>query len=302
MCGISFLWVAGFPGLDDCASIGNAEPIVCRSVHSVVISPLLPERRACARSTRPALGRFVLETLPHVDGAALLEVNFVHQCSHEINTSAMVGLDILDNPRKRDGLVVAVSSACIGVSPASTNNLSSSCRLKPGYVYEIVISVPARRRTPIICARWTSSSIFAYSRFLIAMYSGVRYFVSMPFSGVHHCNSSAETYCILGSGLKHKYFFFSDQENRFAPGRNRHRIGDCLFAAFRCSARFQSLHGREMDLCNAMELWRSLWRAKYLARDNPGFAGQLLDGHGHMFVQIYALEGFDVFGTRIDYD
>src|ERR1700730_785444 len=30
---------------------------------------------------------------------------------------------VFDNPRKSEGLVVAVSSACIGVSPASTNNL-----------------------------------------------------------------------------------------------------------------------------------------------------------------------------------
>src|SRR3984957_17757495 len=31
-------------------------------------------------------------------------------------------------------------------------------------------------------------------------------------------------------------------------------------------------------------------------------AAKLLDGHGHMFFLIYALEGFDVFGTRIDHD
>jgi hypothetical protein len=43
-----------------------------------------------------ALDRFAFETLAHVDlGAALLEPNFVHQCSHEVNTSAMVTLDIL---------------------------------------------------------------------------------------------------------------------------------------------------------------------------------------------------------------
>ena len=57
-----------------------------------------------------------------------------------------------------------------------------------------------------------------------------------------------------------------------------------------------------MDLCNAMELWRSLRGANYLARYNPVLAGKLLDGNGHMFVQIYAREGFNVFGTRIDYD
>jgi len=51
-----------------------------------------------------------------------------------------------------------------------------------------------------------------------------------------------------------------------------------------------------------MELPRSPRGANYLARYNLAFAGQLPDGHGHMFVQIYALEGFDVFGTRIDYD
>jgi hypothetical protein len=38
----------------------------------------------------------VFEALPHVDlGAALLEPNFVHQCSHEVNTSATAALDIL---------------------------------------------------------------------------------------------------------------------------------------------------------------------------------------------------------------
>jgi hypothetical protein len=43
-----------------------------------------------------ASGRFVFEVLPHVDlGAALLEVNFVHQCSHEVNASTMAALDIL---------------------------------------------------------------------------------------------------------------------------------------------------------------------------------------------------------------
>jgi len=67
-----------------------------------------------------------------------------------------------------------------------------------------------------------------------------------------------------GGLLKEKYFFFGDQDNRFAPGRNRHRIGDCPFAAFRGGARFQSLDCREMDLCDAMELWRSLRGATIL--------------------------------------
>src|SRR5271169_2338318 len=42
--------------------------------------------------------------------------------------------------------------------------------------------------------------------------------------------------------------------------------------------------------------------ADYFAGHNSCLAAKLLDGHGHMFVFIYRLEGFDVFGTRIDYD
>ena len=57
-----------------------------------------------------------------------------------------------------------------------------------------------------------------------------------------------------------------------------------------------------MDLCNAMEGWCPLWGTDYFARHNFGLAAKLLDGHGHMFVLIYPLEGFDVFGTRIDYN
>ena len=49
--------------------------------------------------------------------------------------------------------------------------------------------------------------------------------------------------------LKHEYFLFGDQENRWAAGRNRNCISDRLFATLRCGAGLQSLHGGEMDLC-----------------------------------------------------
>src|SRR5580704_1300515 len=55
--------------------------------------------------------------------------------------------------------------------------------------------------------------------------------------------------------LKHEYFLFGDQEDRCAAGRNRNCISDRLFATVRCGAGLQSLHGGEIDLCNAMEGW-----------------------------------------------
>src|ERR1700731_2346796 len=61
----------------------------------------------------------------------------------------------------------------------------------------MVMSVPARNLTPTAFAGGISSNIFAYSSFRNAMYSGVRYFVNMPFSGFHHFNSSADTYTFL---------------------------------------------------------------------------------------------------------
>jgi len=102
--------------------------------------------------------------------------------------------------------------------------------------------------------------------------------------------------------LKHEYFLFSDQKDWCAAGRNRHCIRERLFATVRCGASLQSLHGGEMDLCNAMKRRCPLWGTDYFARYNFCLAVKLLDGHGHMFVLIYALEGFDVFGTRIDHD
>src|ERR1700751_2157169 len=74
-----------------------------------------------------------------------------------------------DNPSIRAGFVVAVSRACIGVRPALVGDPSSSCRLKPGYVKGILMSVPARIPTPSLCARAISSRSFAYSRFRIVI-------------------------------------------------------------------------------------------------------------------------------------
>src|SRR5260370_29019596 len=68
--------------------------------------------------------------------------------------------------------------------------------------------------------------------------------------------------------LKHEYFLFRDQEDRCAAGRNRNCISDRLFATLRCGAGLQSLHGGEMDLCNAMEGWCPLRGTDYFARHN----------------------------------
>jgi hypothetical protein len=57
-----------------------------------------------------------------------------------------------------------------------------------------------------------------------------------------------------------------------------------------------------MDFCNAMEGRRTLRGISYFARHNLRLAGQLLDGHGHVLVLVDALEGFNVCGTRVNYD
>src|ERR1700722_15266454 len=101
--------------------------------------------------------------------------------------------------------------------------------------------------------------------------------------------------------LKHEYFLFGDQEDRCAAGRNRNCISDRLFATVRCGAGLQSLHGGEMDLCNAMKRWCPLRGTDYFARHNFGLAGKLLDGHRHMFAVIDSFECFDVLRTRVKY-
>ena len=94
--------------------------------------------------------------------------------------------------------------------------------------------------------------------------------------------------------LKNEYFLFRDQKDRCAAGRNGHCIRECLFAALLCGASLRSLHGGEMDLCNAMERWCPLRGTDYFARHKFCLAAKLLDGHGHMFGLIYPLEGFEV--------
>src|ERR1700758_4628703 len=101
--------------------------------------------------------------------------------------------------------------------------------------------------------------------------------------------------------LEHKCLLFGDQENRRAARRNRHGIGERLFAAVGGGARLQSFHVREMDLGNAMEGWRPLGRTNYFARHNFGFTGKLLDGHRDMLVLINFFEGVDVLGARVYY-
>src|ERR1700721_670203 len=101
--------------------------------------------------------------------------------------------------------------------------------------------------------------------------------------------------------LKQEYFLFGDQEDRCAAGRNRNWISDRLFATVRCGAGLQSLHGGEMDLCNAMEGWCPLRGTDYFARHNFGLAGKFRDCHGHMVPVVNCFEGFNVVVARINH-
>src|SRR6266481_9945544 len=72
--------------------------------------------------------------------------------------------------------------------------------------------------------------------------------------------------------------FFGYQENRSPTRRNLHGVSERLFTAFRSRARFQSLHGRKINLGKAVERRGTLRRAEYFCCDNLGFAAQLRDG------------------------
>jgi hypothetical protein len=63
------------------------------------------------------------------------------------------------------------------------------------------MSVLARNRTPSASARGSPPKT-SHTPLRNAMYSGVQYFVSRPFSGFHHFNFSVETYAIFGSGVR----------------------------------------------------------------------------------------------------
>ena len=101
--------------------------------------------------------------------------------------------------------------------------------------------------------------------------------------------------------LKHEYFLFGDQEDRCAAGRDRNCISDRLFATVRCGAGLQSLHGGEMDLCNAMKRWCPLRGTDYFARHHFCLAGKFRDCHGHMVPVVNCFEGFDVVWARINH-
>jgi hypothetical protein len=101
--------------------------------------------------------------------------------------------------------------------------------------------------------------------------------------------------------LKHEYFLLGDQEDRCAAGRNRNCISDRLFATLRCGAGLQSLHGGEMDLCNAMEGRCPLRGTDYFARHNFCLVGRFRDCHGHMIPVVNWQSGatFTAAGQRI---
>src|SRR6266704_1870213 len=63
----------------------------------------------------------------------------------------------------------------------------------------IEVSVPARNCTPARLAAAMCSSILANSRLRNSLYAGVRYLVSMPFSGFQNSRLDAGMYLARGS-------------------------------------------------------------------------------------------------------